>query len=137
MVDKHPFLADDWFAAVEGLVAEHSTEATPGPDVVMNMVVTDSPFGSDREFHMGAVDGTALFSAGHREGADVTLTTDYATAKDLFLSGNPQAAMQAFMSGKVNVQGDMAKLMTAGPGGGATGSNPELTAAIQELTVTE
>ena len=50
--------------------------------------------------------------------ADVTLTTDYGTAKDVFVSGNQQAGMQAFMAGKVKVQGDMTKLMMSGQGGG-------------------
>jgi len=136
--NKHPFLADEWFAAVESIVARHSTGAAPGQNLLMNMVVTETPFDSDREFHMGAHDGDAMFAVGHREGADVTLTTDYSTARELFVSGNPQAAMQAFMSGKVKVQGDMAKLMTAGQGGGgAPGGSPELTAAIQEVTATE
>ena len=55
--------------------------------------------------------------------ADVTLTTDYATAKDVFVSGNQQAGMQAFMAGKVKVQGDMTKLMAGQQGGGQRGSH--------------
>ena len=39
--------------------------------------------------------------------------------------------MQAFMAGKVKVQGDMTKLMASQ---GAGGGNNELTTAIQELT---
>jgi hypothetical protein len=63
----------------------------------------------------------------------MNLVTDFATARDIFVSGNPQAGMQAFMSGKVRVQGDMAKLMAAGQGGGGPG-NPELSAELQEIT---
>jgi hypothetical protein len=40
--------------------------------------------------------------------------------------------MQAFMAGKVRVQGDMTKLMTAQAGGG--GGNPQLTEALQSIT---
>ncbi|MCZ7535155.1 MAG: SCP2 sterol-binding domain-containing protein [Acidimicrobiia bacterium] len=138
MTEKHPFLADAWFEAVEGLISHHTAGTSAGPDLLVNMLITETPFASDRELHMGAQGGSALFASGHREGADVTLTTDYATAVELFVSGNPQAAMQAFMSGKVKVQGDMAKLMMAGQGGGgAPGGNPELTAAIHEVTATE
>ena len=43
--------------------------------------------------------------------ADLTVTTDYATAKAIMVDGDQQAAMQAFMQGKVKVQGDMSKLM--------------------------
>jgi putative sterol carrier protein len=100
----------------------------------MNLVVTDTPFSSDCQFHMGADDGRALFGPGHIEGADVTLTTDYATAKDVFASGNPQAGMQAFMAGKVRVQGDMAKLMAGAAQGGGAAGNQELQQAIIEVT---
>ena len=58
-------------------------------------------------------DGATLFGKGHDDGADVTLSTDMETAKAVFVAGNPQAGMQAFMSGKVRVQGDMTKLMMA------------------------
>ena len=131
MADKHAFLSDDWFAAVGAAIEQHGADAAPqGPNVLMNLVVTGSPFG-DREFHMGTVDGRNLMGGGHIDGADVTLTTDYSTAKDVFVSGNPQAGMQAFMAGKVKVQGDMTKLMASQGGGGA---NAELQNAIQELT---
>ena len=42
---------------------------------------------------------------------DLTVTLDYGTAKAILVDGNPQAGMQAFMAGKVKVQGDMTKLM--------------------------
>jgi putative sterol carrier protein len=45
------------------------------------------------------------------ENPDLTVTLDYDTAKAIFVDGNPQAGMQAFMAGKVKVQGDMTKLM--------------------------
>ena len=43
--------------------------------------------------------------------ADLTVTVDYETAKAILVDGNPQAGMQAFMSGKIKVQGDMTKMM--------------------------
>ena len=67
---------------------------------------------------------------GHAPDADVTLTTDYATAKQVFISGEPNAGMQALMHGKVRVQGDMAKLMASQQGGG----NPTPQQAIQGIT---
>jgi putative sterol carrier protein len=48
---------------------------------------------------------------GRLEDADATITTDYATAKLLFVDQDQAAGMQAFMAGKVMVQGDMMKLM--------------------------
>jgi putative sterol carrier protein len=48
---------------------------------------------------------------GHLDSPDLTVTVDYDTAKAIFIDQNPQAGMQAFMAGKVKVQGDMTKLM--------------------------
>jgi hypothetical protein len=130
-VAQYPFLSDDWFDAVEKLVAEHEPDAGAHADVVVNLVVTDTPFG-ERLFHMGSRDGNGAMGRGHEDGADVTLTTDYTTAQDVFVSGNQQAGMQAFMAGKVKVQGDMTKLMAAQAGGG--GQDQALATAIQEIT---
>jgi hypothetical protein len=131
-VSKHEFLSDEWFATVRQLMDEHGAEAPAHQNMLMNLVVTDSPWG-ERELHMGARDGKGDMGQGLVDDADVTLTTDYATAKDVFVSGNQQAGMQAFMAGKVKVQGDMTKLMMAQQGGGP-GGNEALAQAIQEAT---
>jgi putative sterol carrier protein len=115
------------------LVAAADTPAPAHASVVVNLVVKDTPFDQDRQLHMGAKEGKGEFGRGHADNADVTLTTDYATAKEIFVSGNPTAGMQAFMAGKVTVQGDMSKLMAAQAGGGAPG-NPELSKALQDIT---
>ena len=94
----------------------------------MNLEVTDGD--KTTEFHMGAKDGTTLFGKGHTDGADLTLSTDIDTARQVFVAGDQQAGMQAFMAGKVRVQGDMTKLMMQGSGGG----NAALSAALQEIT---
>jgi hypothetical protein len=132
-VSKHAFLSDEWFAVVEKLVEEHGADAPHGQNVMVNLVVTETPFGDERHMHMGARDGRGHWGIGHLDDADVTLTTDYGTAKDVFVSGNPQAGMQAFMAGKVKVQGDMTKLMMANQGGGP-GGNQALSEAIQGIT---
>lgn len=127
---KYAFLSDDWFTEVHKLVEEHGADAPAGNPVVVNVVVTDTPFGDERQMHMGAKDGKGEMGVGLVDDADVTLTTDYATAKDVFVSGNQQAGMQAFMAGKVKVQGDMTKLMMGQQGGG----NQALNDAIQGVT---
>jgi hypothetical protein len=132
-VAKHAFLSDDWFDEAERLVSDAEAAAPAHASVVVNLVVKDTPFDADREFHMGAKDGQNAFGRGHADGADVTLTTDYATAKDIFVSGNPTAGMQAFMAGKVTVQGDMSKLMAAGASGGGPG-NQDLSKQLQDIT---
>jgi len=100
----------------------------------MNQVITDVPFGTGTvESHMDSSSGEMEFELGHVAEPDVTVTVDYATAKAIFVDQNPQAGMQAFMAGKVKVQGDLAKLMASQAGGGP-GGNTALTEAIQGIT---
>ncbi len=130
---KHPFLSDEWFSEVRAIQDRMSGGPSHG-DMHMNLVVTDTPFSADKHMHMATVAGKADWGDGHLEGADLTLTLDYATAKDLFVGGNPQAGMQAFMSGKIKADGDVSKLMAMQQGGGGGGGAGELTKAIQEVT---
>jgi hypothetical protein len=133
-VAKHPFLSDEWFALVEQLVVQHGAEAPQHTEVLVNVTVTDTPFGEERHLHMGARDGRGHWGIGHLPDADVSLTTDYETARDVLISGDPQAGMQAFMVGKVRLQGDFAKLMSAQGVGGPSSGNAALTEAIQGVT---
>ena len=127
MPDKYPFLSDAWFDTAEKLIREHEPEAPPA-NLVMNLEVAEG----DRviKFFMGSKNGETLFGKGTTDAADLTLSTDIDTARQVFVSGDQQAGMQAFMAGKVRVQGDMTKLMMQGSGGG----NAALSAALQEIT---
>ncbi len=131
MADKYPFLSDAWFDAATNLINEHGTGAPPTANLVMNLEVTDGD-GKTISFHMGSKDGATLFGKGPADGADLTLSTDMDTAREVFVSGNQQAGMQAFMAGKVRIQGDMTKMMMAQAGGG--GASPALTQALQDIT---
>ena len=131
---KHQFLSDEWFAIVDQLVEEHGAEAPAGADIVMNLIVTDTPFGAERHLHLGAQGGRGHWGIGHAPESDLTLTTDYETAREIFVSGDPQAGMPAFMAGKVKIQGDFAKLMATQAAGGAPGGIGALAEAIQGIT---
>ena len=126
-----PFLSPEWFVKVAELVEEHGA-APDQTDVVLNVVVTGDPSGGERRWHMGAQGGRAMWGEGLLDRADVTLTTDYDTAKDVFVAGDPAAGMTAFLSGKVTVQGDLTKLMLLQAQGG--GPSPELQDEIRSIT---
>jgi putative sterol carrier protein len=80
--------------------------------IKMNQVITEVPFGDGKiEAHMDSTSGEMEMELGHLPDAEVTVTVDYATAKAIFVDQNPQVGMQAFMAGKIKVQGDMTKLM--------------------------
>jgi putative sterol carrier protein len=125
--DKYQFLSDPWLDAAEKLIREHQPEAPP-TNLVMNLEVADGD--QTIKFFMGSKNGEVLFGKGTTDGADLTMSTDADTARSVFISGDQQAGMQAFMAGKVRVQGDMTKLMTQGGGG----ANAALSAALQEIT---
>ena len=131
MAEKYPFLSDGWFDAATKLISEHDGGAPPTTNLVMNLEVSNGD--NTVTFHMGSKDGQTLFGKGPLDGADLTLSTDMDTAREVFVSGNQQAGMQAFMAGKVRVQGDMTKLMMAQAGGGG-GANAALTQALQDIT---
>ena len=110
---KHAFLSDEWMAEAKKIREEYAGKvAAPAHAVKMNQVITDVPFGDGTiNAHMDTSSGELEMDMGHMDGADVTVTLDYATAKAIFVDGNPQAGMQAFMAGKIKIQGDMTKLM--------------------------
>lgn len=131
---KYQFLSDDWFAIVDRLVEEMGAEAPSQADVVMNLVVTDTPFGAEKHLHVGARDGRGHWGIGHVPDADLSITTDYETAREILLSGDPQAGLNAFFSGKVRIQGDLAKLLTTAQAGGAPAGATALATAILGIT---
>jgi hypothetical protein len=133
IVATYPFLSDEWFVAVRAIVDARSVEIPPHAELAMNLVVTETPFGEDRRLHIGARDGKADWGTGHVADADLTLTTDYLTAREIFMSGNPQAGMQAFMDGKVKLQGDLTKLMSAQVAGTGPGA-PDLAEELSAVT---
>jgi putative sterol carrier protein len=127
----YQFLTDEWIEAARKLRAESPAPATMPAPVKMNLTITDVPFGEGSvEAHMDTTSGELDLDLGHLDGSDVAATLDYETAKAMMVDSNPQAAMQAFMAGKIKLTGDMTKAMAmqSGP------ADPELTKKIQEIT---
>jgi len=102
----------------------------PG-NVKLNLVVSGTPEG-DKELHVA--DGT--FAKGLADDSPTKLTVPYDIAKSMFIKGDQQAAMQAFMNGQIKVEGDMSQLMAMqGQAGGAPDDAArEMQAKIREMT---
>ncbi|MDQ3757292.1 MAG: SCP2 sterol-binding domain-containing protein [Actinomycetota bacterium] len=135
MAETFPFLSDEWVAAAKKIREEYQGKApAPAHSVKMNQIITDVPFGDGTvNAHMDTSGGELQMDLGHLDAADVTVTLDYETAKAIFVEGNPQAGMQAFMAGKIKIQGDMTKLMAMQQ----TPMDPvaiEITGRIKEIT---
>lgn len=111
MSDKHPFLSDEWIEAARRLRADHRG-AAPQAVVRMNLVIEEVPFGdSTLEAHLDTTGGEVEIELGHLESPDVRVLLDYDTARAVLVDGDSQAALQAFMAGKIRVEGDLAKLL--------------------------
>ncbi len=134
-MSKHEFLSEEWIAAAQAIREEYEGKATTAPPPMrMNVVIKEVPFGEgSMDAHIDTTDGEMSLDMGHLEGPDLTVTVDYATAKSIFVDQDPQASMQAFMAGKIQVQGDMTKMMamqTAPP----DATQIEMAGKIAEIT---
>ncbi|MGA3217815.1 MAG: hypothetical protein ABSE77_01855 [Acidimicrobiales bacterium] len=113
---KYPFLSDEWVAEAHRIYAEAEASgalaATTFAPVRVNLVITDAPF-SDRpiDAHVDTSSGQVAISTGHLPGPDVTVSMGYGTARSLFVAGDVQSVMQAFLGGRVRVDGDLSKLL--------------------------
>ena len=110
----HPFLSDEWMDAAKAIRAKYEGQTPKITAVIrINQVVTDVPFGEGTiKTFIDTSSGDMVTDLGALEGPDATVTTDWATARAMFAMGDQAAAMQAFMSGKVKVEGDMMKIMS-------------------------
>jgi len=134
-VEKYPFLGDEWTTEVRRLHDEVVTESVPPAHKVrMNLVLTDSPFAEGTiDAHLDTSSGEVIVEIGHLDSPDLTVTVEYETAKAILVEGNAQAAMQAFIAGRIRVEGDMSLLLTLQ----TTPVDPahqELAARIRDMT---
>ena len=109
----YQFLTAEWVTEAKKIRDEFEGQApAPAHSVRMNLVIIEVPF-ADAEIlaFMDTSEGQMTMDLGELENPDLTVTVDHATAKAIMVDNNPQAGMQAFMSGKIKVQGDMTKMM--------------------------
>lgn len=109
----HPFLSEEWMTATRAIRVKYQGKTVKiAQSIQMNQIVTGVPFG-DGTVHsfLDTSSGEVVMELGALPDADVTVTTDYETARKIFLEQDPTAAMQAFMSGIIKVQGDIVKMM--------------------------
>lgn len=123
----HEFLSDEWMDAVEAL-RDEMPSVDGADDLVINLVITDCPFG-EREAHISG----GQIDRGLVDGAPTTLTVPYDVARKVFVEQDPQAAMQAFMGGHIKVQGDMTKLMATMQAQSTAQPTPEQEAFANKL----
>ncbi len=97
--------------AAKAIRAKYQGQAPKITAVIrINQVVTDVPFGDGSiKSYTDTSSGEMEVELGELENPDAVVTTDWATAREIFI--DQAAAMPAFMGGKVKFTGDMMKMM--------------------------
>ena len=124
------FLSESWFSEVDKIRAEMGEIPVPEAikNIKLNIVVTEHPEG-EKQLHMAAGD----FQQGLLDDASTKLTVPFPVAVAVF-KGDQQAGIQAFMSGQVKVEGDMAVMMQMQSAGPPSQQAEVLRKRIREIT---
>ncbi len=104
------FLSEDWINAVNQALAsdDEYKSSTATTEIALQFEVSGGPDG-DVEYSVAMANGATSFSLGAMEDADATIRNDYETASAVSKGDlNTQAA---FISGKLKVEGNLAKIM--------------------------
>ena len=130
----YAFLSTEWMDAAREIRERYADQSPTIPAAVRaNLVVNEVPFGDGTvNAHLDTSTGKMTMELGHLDGPDATLTMDYSTAKSFVVTQDQAAIMQAFMGGKIKIQGDMTKLMALAAAGQSAG--PDAVAAAAKVT---
>ncbi len=104
------FLSDEHFAAANDALNndEAFLNAIKGVDLSVQFDVSGTDDG-DISYSLNVADGSVSTSQGPDEDPDVTVASDYETSKAI--SKGELNVQMAFMTGKIKVGGNMAKIM--------------------------
>ena len=110
---SYPFLSDQWIQAARDIRHKYA-DSVPNIEILIriNVVTTKVPFGDGTvSAYIDTSSGVLDMELGSLDGADLTITTEYEIARSVFVDQDPTASMQAFMSGRIKVEGDITRLM--------------------------
>ncbi len=116
-MQKYAFLSDEWVGEAKRIYAEAGAggaiaDSTNLAPVRVNLIVTDAPFSSAPvDAHVDTSAGRIDIDVGHLQQPDVTISLGYDTARSLFVQGDVQSVLQAFLGGRIKVDGDLSKLL--------------------------
>ena len=133
---SHQFLSESWIEAARDIRHRYSGDV-PAIDVVVriNVITTKVPFGDGSiSAYIDTSNGSLEMELGSIEEADLTVTTDYETARKLFVEQDPTASMQAFMAGRIKVEGDITRLMVMQTSLPQTETTEAVAAEIKAIT---
>jgi len=126
------FLCREWFDEVARIRESMGPIELPDPirDLKINLEVREGPDGETVQCHFGV----GALSRGLTD-APTTVRLPYDVARQIFVDRDSGAAMRAFMTGQIQIEGDVTRLMTIQSA--SQGSNPaavELIVRIAQIT---
>jgi hypothetical protein len=133
---SHQFLSESWIEAARDIRHRYSGDV-PAIDVVVriNVITTKVPFGDGSiSAYIDTSNGSLEMELGSIEESELTVTTDYETARKLFVEQDPTASMQAFMAGRIKVEGDITRLMVMQTSLPQTDKTDAVAAEIKAIT---
>ncbi len=136
-MEKFQFLSPEWIEKAREIREAHrDSETSFSVAVRMNQLVTELPFGSSelRTF-VDTSKGLLDIELGELDNPDVSVVIDYQTARAIFVDLDSQAAIQAFMAGKIKVTGDLTKLMALQGTISPSESGIKIAQEIKDMTV--
>ena len=134
---RYPFLSDEWMAAAREIRARHVIDEADVPvePIRMNQVITEVPFGDGTVWsYLDTSDGALVLELGELEEPDLTVMTDWETAKTVFVEQDIAAATQAFLQGRIRVQGNMMKLMTMQTAVSSSPTAAQIASELRDIT---
>jgi putative sterol carrier protein len=138
-VTKQPFLSEGWIEESRRIREEYRDRIPElTVSIKMNQIINDVPFGTGViHAYVDTSSGRLEMETGQLDDPDLTLTLSYDTAKAILVDGDSQAAMSAFLGGRIKVDGDITKMLalqTAGAASAGNSSAVEMVQRIQEMT---
>jgi putative sterol carrier protein len=129
MIMGFAFLSDKWFEKVKELTdaAGDLNLSEAAKSIVMNIKVTN-----DKGDYEMCIDG-GVIKKGLNQASAITISVPYDIARKMFVDQDQNAGTQAYMSGKLKIEGDMGKLM-ASISIQPTAAQQKLSKQIQDIT---
>lgn len=114
----HEFLSEEWITSVQAVRDEYAATLpeldVPALRVNLEIIGVPASVAPDGIVHAHAdTAGAGLaLDTGSLSEPDLTVTVDYGTAYDLLVDQKPNAAIGAFLTGRIKLAGDLERLAT-------------------------
>lgn len=107
------FLSAEWIAAARELHDEFADRISPPEEIVrMNVTVVDAPFVEGVVLgHLDTTNGSVIPREGHLDRPDLAVRVPYEIARELLVEQQFEMLMISFMSGEIEVEGDVTMVM--------------------------